>query len=268
VPIDAPLAAINFEWDVFWDYLFDEAIVRGALRTVWISVLAMLAGIALGVAAAVARHLRIPVASQIASFYIWFFRGTPLLVQLIFWFSAFPQLVTEDFDILFFTVQKEWFLLSPFQAALIGLAMNEGAYMAEIIRAGIESIERGQMDAARSLGMTNLKAMRLVILPQAARVAIPPTGNEFIAMLKNSSLASAISYSELLFASQRVSNRNYRVLELLAVASCWYLFMTTVFSIIQAEIEARLRPDQQDGGWRAIMRRVIEPPQNWLGHRD
>jgi polar amino acid transport system permease protein len=265
---ELPVAAINFQWDVFWDYLFDPAIVRGAWRTLWISVLAQIAGIGLGVIAAVARNLRIPIASQAASLYIWFFRGTPLLVQLVFWFSAFPQLVTEDFDILFITVQREWFLLSPFQAALIGLAMNEGAYMAEIIRAGIESIERGQMDAARSLGMTNLKAMRLVILPQAARVAIPPTGNEFIAMLKNSSLASVISYPELLTTTDRVANRNYRVLELLAVASCWYLFMTTVFSVIQAEIEARLRPEEQQGGWRAIVRRVIEPPANWWGSRD
>jgi polar amino acid transport system permease protein len=268
MPTDLPLTAINFDWDVFWDYLFDEAIMRGALRTLWISVLAQVIGIGLGITAAVARNLRIPVASQAASFYVWFFRGTPLLVQLIFWFSAFPQLVGEDFDILFFTVQKEWFLLEPFQAALIGLAINEGAYMAEIVRAGIESIERGQMDAAKSLGMTNLKAMRLVILPQAARVAIPPTGNEFIAMLKNSSLASAIAYPELLYAGQRVYTRNYKVLELLAVISFWYLVLTTFFSVIQAEIEARLRPDEQQGGWRVIMRRVFSPPANWLGHRN
>lgn len=256
---------LAFEFDVFWDYLFDEDIMDGALRTLWISVLAQALGIGLGVVAAVTRHLRIPVASQASSLYIWFFRGTPLLVQLIFWFSAFPQLVTDDFSILFVDVQKEWFLLSPFQAALIGLSINEGAYMAEIVRAGIESIEQGQMDASKSLGMTNLQAMRFVILPQAARVAVPPTGNEFIAMLKNSSLANVIAYPELLYASQRVYTRNFQVLELLAVASVWYLALTTAFSFLQAELEARLRPEQARRGLIAILQRTITPPERWYG---
>jgi polar amino acid transport system permease protein len=259
------LPLLTFEFDVFWDYLFDEDIMRGALTTLYISVLAQAAGIGLGVLAAVVRHLRMPVASQAASLYIWFFRGTPLLVQLIFWFSAFPQLVTDDFSVGLFDVQREWFLLTPFQAALIGLSLNEGAYMSEIVRAGIESIERGQMDAARSLGMTNIQAMRLVILPQAARVAVPPTGNEFIAMLKNSSLANVIAYPELLYASQRVYTRNYQVLELLAVASLWYLAMTTVFSIFQAELEAQLRPEEERKGLRAILQRAIAPPEAWYG---
>jgi polar amino acid transport system permease protein len=239
--------------------------MRAALRTLWISVLAQVFGIGLGVLAAVARHLRIPVASQAASLYIWFFRGTPLLVQLIFWFSAFPQLVNDDFSILFFEVKKSWFLLTPFQAALIGLTINEGAYMAEIVRSGIESIERGQMDAARSLGMTSIQAMRLVILPQAARVAIPPTGNEFIAMLKNSSLANVIAYPELLYASQRVYTRNFQILELLAVASVWYLMLTTVFSMLQAELEARLRPEEERRGLVAILQRAIAVPDQWYG---
>ena len=256
---------LAFEVDVFWEYLFDDGIRDGALKTLWISVLAQVAGIGLGVLAAVVRHLRIPVASQAASIYIWFFRGTPLLVQLIFWFSAFPQLVSDDFSILFVDVQKEWFLLSPFYAALIGLSLNEGAYMAEIVRAGIESIERGQMDAAKSVGMTNLQAMRLVILPQAARVALPPTGNEFIAMLKNSSLANVIAYPELLYESQRVYSRNYRFLELLAVASVYYLAMTTVFSILQAQLEAWLRPEEERRGLRAILARVFSPPAQWYG---
>jgi polar amino acid transport system permease protein len=267
LPTVNELPLLAFEFDVFWEYLFDEDIMRGAGQTLWISVLAQVAGIGLGVLAAVARHLRIPVASQLGSLYIWFFRGTPLLVQLIFWFSAFPLLVDDDFTVLFVTVQKEWFLLSPFQAALIGLSLNEGAYMAEIVRAGIESIERGQMDAARSLGMTSIQAMRLVILPQAARVAIPPTGNEFIAMLKNSSLANVIAYPELLYASQRVYTRNFQVLELLAVASVWYLALTTVFSFLQAELEARLRPEDERRGLLALLQRAIAPPPQWMGDR-
>ena len=261
--MDLPL--LVFEFDVFWEYLFDDDIRAGAVQTLWISVLAQVAGIGLGVLAAVARHLRIPVASQIGSLYIWFFRGTPLLVQLIFWFSAFPLLVEDDFSVFFITVQKEWFLLSPFQAALIGLSLNEGAYMAEIVRAGIESIERGQMDAAKSVGMTSLQAMRLVVLPQAARVAIPPTGNEFIAMLKNSSLANVIAYPELLYASQRVYTRNFQVLELLAVASVWYLALTTVFSLLQSELEARLRPEEERRSLLSILSRAAEPPASWYG---
>ncbi len=260
-----PQMLLAFEFDVFRDYLFDERIMRGALNTLWISVLAQLFGIGLGVLAAVSRHLRIPIASQVASLYIWFFRGTPLLVQLIFWFSGLPLLIDSDIHIFFITIERDIFVLSGFHAALIGLSINEGAYMAEIVRAGIESIERGQMDAAKSVGMTNLQAMRLVILPQAARVAIPPTGNEFIAMLKNSSLANAIAYSELLFESQRVYNRNYRVLELLAVASCWYLLLTTVFSFLQAELEAWLRPEEERRGLRGIIGRALAPPDQWYG---
>ena len=267
VDISLPLL-VNFDFSVVRDSLFQDTIVSGARNTLMISALAQLLGIGMGVVAAVARNLRIPIASQVASLYIWFFRGTPLLVQLIFWFSAMPQLAPNDFSLWIFTVRHDWFLLSPFYAALIGLSINEGAYMAEIVRSGIESIEKGQMDAAKALGMTNLQAMRHVILPQAARVTIPPTGNEFIAMLKNSSLASAIAYPELLYAGQRVYTRNYKVLELLAVISVWYLVLTTFFSVIQAEIEARLRPDEQQGGWRAIMQRVFSPPANWLGHRD
>jgi polar amino acid transport system permease protein len=263
--IDGLPILIDFDWGVFREYLFRESIWRGALRTLYISALAQVFGIGLGIAAAVVRNLRIPVAEQLAGLYIWFFRGTPLLVQLIFWFSALPQLAPDDFTLLFVEVKHDWFLLSPFQAALIGLAINEGAYMAEIVRAGIESIERGQMDAAKAVGMTNMQAMRLVILPQAVRVIIPPTGNEFIAMLKNSSLANVIAYPELLYESQRVYNRNFRVLELLAVASFWYLVLTTVFSLIQAEIEQRLRPEQERRGPLAIIGRALQPPASWYG---
>ena len=264
--VTLPLLA-NFDFGVVRDSLFQDTIVSGALNTLMISALAQVLGITLGVLAAVARNLRIPVASQLASLYIWFFRGTPLLVQLIFWFSAMPQLAPDDFSIGLLTVRHDWFLLSPFQAALIGLSINEGAYMAEIVRSGIESIEGGQMDAAKSLGMTNIQAMRLIILPQAARVTIPPTGNEFIAMLKNSSLANVIAYPELLYESQKVYHRNFRILELLAVASMWYLFFTTLFSVLQAELEARLRPEEERRGLIAMIGRAISAPPALQGDR-
>lgn len=263
--IDPSLSALlfAFNYGIFREYLFKEIIWQAALRTLEISVLAQAFGIGLGVLAAVARNLRIPVASQISSLYVWFFRGTPLLLQLFFWFAAMPQLAPADFSIGPFEFHHDWFILSPFQAALIGLSINEGAYMAEIVRAGIESIEAGQMDASKALGMTNLQAMRLVILPQAMRVIVPPTGNEFISMLKNSSLASVISYNELLFVARGQYARNYYVLELLTVAGIWYLFFTSVFSVLQAELEARLRPEQERRGLLAILARAVNPPGEW-----
>ncbi len=222
----------DFDVGVVGDYLFADVILRGVWITIQLSVLSQAIGIGLGLIAAIMKTTRSVTLNAIANFYIWFFRGTPLLVQLIFWFTALPRLVAYD-----------WAVLSPFQAALLGLSINEGAYMAEIVRAGIQSVESGQLDAAKSLGMTNLMAMRRIVLPQAVRVVIPPTGNEFIAMLKNSSLASVIALQELLGASRAVYARNFRTQELLAVASIWYLAMTTVFSLAQARLEAWLNPE-------------------------
>ncbi len=255
----------SFDSGIVREYLFKDIIVRAALRTLWISVLAQALGVGFGILAAVSRNLKIPVASQAASIYVWFFRGTPLLLQLFFWFFVVPQNAPGDIDLGIFTIKHSWFVLSSFEAALIGLAMNEGAYMAEIVRAGIESIERGQMDASKALGMTNLQAMRLVILPQAVRVIVPPTGNEFIAMLKNSSLASVIAYPELLFVARGEYTRNFKILELVTVAGIWYLFFTSVFSVLQAELEARLRPEQERKGLMAILGRALTPPGDWTG---
>jgi polar amino acid transport system permease protein len=256
---------LSFDVSVVREYLFKDIIVEAARRTLVISVLAQALGVALGILAAVARNLRIPVASQLASVYVWFFRGTPLLLQLLFWFVAVPQLAPGDFDIGPFGYHHSWFLFSPFQAALIGLALNEGAYMAEIVRAGIESIEAGQMDASKALGMTRIQAMRLVILPQSVRVIVPPTGNEFISMLKNSSLASVVSYPELLFVVRGQYARNYKTLELVTVAGIWYLFFTSVFSVLQAELEARLRPEEERKGLMAVLSRAVNPPGEWYG---
>lgn len=257
-----PLLA-EFDWGTVREYLFRDIIVEAAWRTLYISVLAQVIGIALGVMAAVPRALKIPVLSQIAALYVWFFRGTPLLLQMFFWFSALPLYAPDDAGFWIFHYQQDWLRLTIFQAALVALAVNEGAYMSEIVRAGIESIDRGQMDASKALGMTNLQAMRHVILPQAMRVVVPPTGNEFNAMLKNSSLASVISFNELLFTARGVYARNFQVLELLVVASLWYLFFTTVWGIIQGEIESRLRPEAERGGLLASLRNAIAPPDRW-----
>jgi polar amino acid transport system permease protein len=258
-----PLLARDFDFGTVRHYLFNDRIIDAAWRTLYISVLAQIIGIALGVLTAVPRNLKIPVLGQICGIYVWFFRGTPLLLQIIFWFSALPLYAPDDASWWIFSYHQEWLLLSPFQAALFGLAVNEGAYMSEIVRAGIESIESGQMDASKSLGMTRLQAMRYVILPQALRLTVPPTGNEFNAMLKNSSLASVISYPELLFTARGVYARNYQVMELLVVASLWYLLFTTVWTFIQAEIEHQLRPEQTRGGIVARLQRAWALPERW-----
>ncbi len=232
-----PLPSIDFEPAVVWRFLFNSVILEGAQRTLIVALVAQVLGVALGVVSALMRMSKNPLLSGPANFYVWFFRGTPLLIQLLFWYNGVPQLFNNP------DVTRE---LTSFRVAIFGLAVNEGAYMTEIVRAGIESVEGGQMDAAKSLGMTYAMAMRRIILPQAFRVILPPTGNEFIAMLKNSSLAFAIGLVELSNAARSIYSVNYNVMELLVVASIWYLVMTTIFSLLQAELESRLSVGQRN----------------------
>jgi len=232
-----PLPSIDFEPSVVWRFLFNSVILEGAQRTIIVALIAQVLGVALGVVSALMRMSKNPLLSGPANFYVWFFRGTPLLIQLLFWYNGVPQLFDNP------DITRE---LTSFRIAIFGLAVNEGAYMTEIVRAGIESVEGGQMDAAKSLGMTYAQAMRRIILPQAFRVILPPTGNEFIAMLKNSSLAFAIGLVELSNAARSIYSVNYNVMELLVVASIWYLVMTTIFSLLQAELESRLSVGQRN----------------------
>jgi polar amino acid transport system permease protein len=214
------------------DFLDFDTIVRGAGRTLLISVLAQALGIALGVVFAVMRRSRNPVTSTVAWFYIWLFRGTPVLLQLLIWYNlalVFPTFFGRPMSD----------LMTPFLAALLGLGINEGAYMAEIVRAGISSVDEGQTEAAQALGMTGGQTLRRVVLPQAMRVIIPPTGNEFINMLKTSSLAYTIQYAELLNSAVGIYSRNLQVIELLFTVSLWYLALTSVFSIGQYFLERR-----------------------------
>lgn len=225
------LLAIDFEFDVVWRFLLNAQIRHGAWVTIQVAVLAQVVGIILGVLFAFMREARNPAPRVVSGLYVWLFRGTPVLLQLFILYFGVPQLFDNR------TLTTE---LTAFRAAIIAFGINEGAYMTEIIRAGIISVERGQMDAAKSLGMTQMQAMRRIILPQAMRVVVPPTGNEFIALLKNSSLASAISLTELLLASQNIYNANFKFMELLVVAAIWYLGFTTIFSLLQAELERAL----------------------------
>jgi polar amino acid transport system permease protein len=228
---------LSFDGGAVKEFFLNGVILRGVRTTLEVTLLSMLLGAVLGIALAVMRVSQNRVLGGFAAFYVWFMRGTPVLIQLLMVHNGIPQMVGSREFTLF---------LTPFRSALITFSLNEAAYMAEIVRAGIQAIEPGQMDAAKSLGMPNLQAMRRIILPQALRVVIPPTGNEFIAMLKNTSLAFAVGLVELTNAARLIYSVNFKTMELLAVASIWYLMMTTAFSVLQAELEARLAIVERD----------------------
>lgn len=213
-----------WDWSAFFEYLTSPFLLKGAWTTVWLTIVSMIIGLVLGLVTAMMRLSSNPILNGIARFYTWLWRGTPLLVQLIIIFTGLPQLGIR---------------LNVVQSALIGLGVNEGAYISEIIRAGIQSVSKGQFDAARALGMTYPTMMRVVIFPQAARVMIPPLGNNFNGLLKTTSLASVISMEELLRRSQMLMQVQFRVLEIFIVAAIYYLIMTTIWGFIQAALERR-----------------------------
>ncbi|MEV6653096.1 amino acid ABC transporter permease [Streptomyces sp. NPDC051219] len=226
----------DVNWDTVGDFIFDDRILTGMGRTLLISVLSMIIGLVLGVLFAVMRLSKNPVTGAVAWLYIWFFRGTPVYVQLLLWFNLaliFPVLN------LGFYKDEMVDVMTPFMVALLGLGLNEGAYMAEIVRAGIQSVDEGQTEASHALGMSNSKTMRRVVLPQAMRVIVPPTGNEFINLLKTSSLVAAVQYVELTRAAQNIGSTSFAVMEMLLVASFWYLVLTSVFSVGQYYLERR-----------------------------
>jgi polar amino acid transport system permease protein len=233
----------RFEWHVVGHYLFDPRILHGVVVTLELTVLSMVIGIVLGVIAAVMRLSPNPLISGASWVYVWFFRGTPLLVQLLFWNFIAALYPTIDLGIPFgpsFIHLHANSVIKPFIAALLGLGLNEGAYMSEIVRAGIISVDEGQTEAAQSLGMGRLQIMRLIVLPQAMRVIIPPTGNETISMLKNTSLVIVLgAVFDLLFEAQTIYASNFKTIQLLVVASIWYLAMTSVAYVGQYFIERR-----------------------------
>lgn len=224
-------------------FLFNRTILVGLRNTLLISVLAQATGVLLGIGFAVMRLSTNPVLSVSSWVYVWLFRGTPVLVQLIFWFSL--PLVFHNLSISVPLVNLTVYrvpmveFMTPFKAAFLGLALNEGAYMAEIVRAGILSVDVGQVEASQALGMRSSLTLRRIVLPQAMRVIIPPTGNEFVSMLKTSSLASVVLYPELLRRAQDIYSTNLRTLELLVVASVWYLVLTSIASVGQYYLERR-----------------------------
>ena len=232
----------NFQWGVVGEYLFDARILSGLRVTIELTAIAMAIGIVLGVLLAIMRLSPNRLVSSASSFYIWFFRGTPVLVQLLFWYNIAALYPKVGLGIPFgpsFIHADANALIKPFTAAILGLGLNEGAYMSEIVRAGIISVDQGQTEAAQALGMNRMRIMRRIVLPQAMRVIIPPTGNETISMLKTTSLVSVIAIQELLGSVQTIYNNTYQVLQLLIVASLWYLLFTSVLSVGQYYLERR-----------------------------
>jgi polar amino acid transport system permease protein len=232
----------NFEWGVVRHYFFSGDILSGLWMTLLLTAASMAIGIALGTVLAVMRLSKNPMITGASAGYVWLFRGTPVLVQIIFWFnlsSLYPRLslsVPFGPEIVGGDANS---LITPMMAAILGLGLNEAAYMAEIIRSGIASVDEGQFDAAQGLGMRHFQVMRLVVLPQAVKVAIPPTGNETIGMLKHTALVSVIAMPELLYSAQIIYSQSFQTIPLLIVASIWYLIVTTVLSVGQHYLERR-----------------------------
>src|SRR6202142_342390 len=233
----------HFDWVVFWNYIwppsaFQNPLIRnGLIATILVSIIAQALGVILGLIAALGKMSKFAAFRWLSEVYIWYFRGTPLLVQMSLLFFGLGVTHIYDFpDLLIGAIT----ISGAIQAGTLALGINEGAYMAEIVRAGIESIDPGQMEAAKSLGMTFGLAMQRIVLPQAAKVIIPPLGNEFNNMMKTTSLMEVISAGELFFGFNQINARVFKPFELYIAASLYYLLLTTIWSFIQARIESGL----------------------------
>lgn len=222
-------------WPVVAQFFTAPAILMGLSNTLIMTVCAMGLGIVLGVIFAIMYMSPNPVLRGVALFYIWFFRGTPLLLQLLLWFNL--ALVFPTIGIPGLVEWRTIDIIGPFVATLLGLGMNQGAYTAEVVRSGILSVDAGQTEAAKAIGMTRLTTLRRIVLPQAMRVIIPPVGNEVISMVKLTSVASVIQFSEILRNAQTIYYANARVIELLIVAAGWYLLVVTLLQIGQFFLE-------------------------------
>ncbi len=213
-----------WNWSAFFGYLFSPFLLYGAWTTIWLTIVSAVFGLALGALVAAARMSGIGWLEKIAIFYVWLLRGTPLLVQLVIIFTGLPQLGLK---------------LSVVTSALLGLALNEAAYLSEIIRGAIQSIGAGQRNAGMALGLTRAQTMRDIILPQATRVMLPMLGNSVNGLLKTTSLTSAISMEELLRRTNLLIQERFLTLELFVVASIYYLVMTSAWSLVQSALERR-----------------------------
>ncbi|MCT9009605.1 amino acid ABC transporter permease [Streptomyces sp. NPDC054766] len=225
----------KINWGAIPDYFFDQRVIDGVLKTLLLTALSMVIGIGGGILLAVMRLSKNPVTSSIAWFYIWFFRGTPVLVQLVVWFNLGLVFTYINLG----PIYKDYWssFMTPLLTALLGLGLNEAAYMAEICRAGLLSVDEGQTEASQALGMSHSRTLRRIVIPQAMRVIVPPTGNEVINMLKTTSLVAVIQYSELFRVTQDIGQTSGAPVEMLFLAAAWYLLLTSVFSVGQYYLE-------------------------------
>lgn len=230
----------GFGWPVVGEYFFAPQVMAGLFTTLMLTAVSMTLALLLGIVVAVAAASRNPVLSSVARGYIWIFRAIPLLVQIIFWYNLAALYPELGFGIPFLPPIVEFdtnSVITAVSAAIIAMSLNEGAYMAEIVRSGLNSVDSGQREAARALGMPSWDSFRRIVMPQAMRVIIPPTGNETLSMLKYTSLVSVIALPDLLYSTQLISSRNFEVIPMLLVASLWYLIVSTILMIIQSGIE-------------------------------
>lgn len=231
----------NFEWKVVLQWFTEGTVLKGLQVTLGLTVVSMILGTLLGLILAVWRLSENKLLSGLSGLYIWFFRGTPLLVQLIFWYNLstlFPTLsITVPWTDITFASWNTNDLITPLTAAIAGLALNEAAYMAEVIRAGLLSVDNGQVETTQAFGMSRARALRRIIIPQAMRSIIPPTGNQLISMIKATSLVSVIAMGDLLYSVQAVYNRTFEIIPMLMVAVIWYLLITSILNVGQSAIE-------------------------------
>jgi len=248
----------NFEWSVVAKYVLAPQIVSGVGLAIMLTVVAMVLGTALGTVVAIMRISANPVIAAAAWVYVWFFRGTPLLVQLVFWYNL--AILFPKFSLGSLTLDANE-LITPIVASILGLTLNQGAYMAEIVRAGIVSVDPGQVEAAKALGMRGSKVMRRIVLPQALRVIIPPAGNETITMLKSTSLVSVVAVADLMYQVNVISAQTFQTIPILIVATLWYLAITSVMSVGQAWLERHFsaRPTARNSGLRRMVRGTATP---------
>lgn len=249
----------NFQWDVVVHYLGEPSILRGLVTTLSLTVVSMAMGSVIGLMLAMARLSDNALARGVSGLYIGLFRGTPLLVQLIFWYNLSTLFPTLGYTLPWESGGHWWNtndLVTPLTAAIAGLALNEAAYMAEIIRAGLSSVDPKQMETAQAFGMSRSRALRRIVAPQAMRAIIPPAGNQLISMIKATSLVSVIAMSDLLHAAQTIYNRTFEVVPLLIVAVLWYLLITSVLVLGQRVLERRFSRGYGDMGVKARLGRA------------
>ncbi|WP_254960437.1 MULTISPECIES: amino acid ABC transporter permease [unclassified Cyanobium] len=233
----------RFRWDIVGEYLFSDIILSGVRLTIGLTLIAQLLGIVVGVGLAVMRLSPNPTVARCAWVYLWFFRGTPLLVQLIFWYNIsalYPEFTIGLPFLEPFVSFNANALITPLAVAILGLGLNEGAYMAEIVRGGILGVDSGQSQAAKALGMTHSQTLRRIVLPQALRLILPPTGNQTILMLKTTSLVSILALADLLYSAQSIYTRTFQTIPLLIVVSLWYITITSVLTVGQSILEQKL----------------------------